>query len=190
MPSEQAVSKKDDLFYVSMRDYIDTRIVNETKRLDEIIAGKSSSSDMSLKMSRETIDAELASIRDALKLQSDFITHQFQFINKTMDNATVALDKRLEGMNEFRRQISDISVQFISRSDVDSTVKYLTERLGSNENSISGCITRAELVAQLSALGDRVAALEKFSNNMQGRMWVIAVVMVIVEVALRFLAIK
>lgn len=121
-------------------------------------------------------------------MAKESIQQQFFAILKATDTATTSLDKRLEGMNEFRSQINDMAAKFINRADVDSAIKYLSERIGVSEGTIGNCITRQELNAQQNAMGERVSSLEKFSNNMQGRMWVIAAVVVIMEIALRFLS--
>lgn len=186
---------------VSLRDYIDARItgldrvsgdrhlltMNEVKRLDELAHARLSSLEKAGNLFSQKIDAQFKGIDAAQILASNSLEKQFGFISKSTDTATASLDKRLEGMNEFREQISDMSSKFITREDVESKIKYMGDRMSVSEAAISNCISRQEMNTQIGALGDRTSSLEKFSNNMQGRMWVIAAVVVIMEVALRFL---
>ena len=200
---------------VSLRDYIDARIVAEDtlserrhlasihkaeaehelalaeiKRIDQLYLSKFAAYDSAIALMRDSIEKQFLGVKEAQLLFKDNIVQQFASVSKGTDTATDALDKRLEGMNEFRQQMNDMASRFITRSDVESAQKYMTDRVGATELSISNCISRQELASQQSAISERVSGLEKFSNNMQGRMWVIAAVVVVMEIALRFLAMK
>jgi hypothetical protein len=112
---------------------------------------------------------------------------KFVAITESTRSATAALDKRLESMNEFRQQINDMASKFITRSDVESSLKYINENIAANDDSINKCVTRQEMTATQTATNERLSSLEKFSNNTQGRMWVIAAVVVVLELAMHFL---
>jgi hypothetical protein len=116
---------------VSIRDYVEMRVVT----------------------TKSELTAEIKRIDQVQQLQIHAISEATRI-------ASTALDRRLEGMNEFREQMNDWATRFI---------------------------TRAESEAAKEAMSDRVSALEKVSNNLQGRMWAAAAIVVVVELALRFI---
>jgi hypothetical protein len=200
---------------LKVRDYIDHRIEHvttqivqskeakselflaEVRRIDARLDGLLSlmSSNFSAVEKATVIltsktEAQFLAVAGTQLLAKDALQQQFQAIKDATSTATDALDKRLESMNEFRAQMNDWAGKFITRPDVESANKYLGDRVASCENSIGMCITRTEMQTQQSSMSERVSSLEKFSNNMQGRMWVIAAVVVIMEVAMRFIGAK
>jgi hypothetical protein len=197
---------------LKVRDYIDARITQvtseisqskdaknelflaEVRRIDARLDGLLSlmSSNFSAVEKATVIltsktEAQFLAVAGTQLLAKDALQQQFQAIKDSTTTATAALDKRLEGMNEFRAQMNDWAGKFITRPDVESANQYLGDRITKTESGLSACITRTELMIQTTTMGERVSSLEKFSNNMQGRMWVIAAVVVVMEVALRFL---
>lgn len=133
-------------------------------------------------------ESQFFAVANTQLLAKDALQSQFDSISKSTETASAAMDKRLEGMNEFRQQMNEWAGKFITRADVENTIKYMGDRVSAMEVGMSTRITRDEMGVQQGAMGERVSSLEKFSNNMQGRMWVIAAVVVIMEIALRFLA--
>lgn len=197
---------------VSLRDYVDSRIVAEdrlsihrhdlavvrgenvyhlsmaeVKRIDQLFDSKFRAYDLAISLLREAINKQFESVAMAQKLVKDNVDERFAAVSKSTDQATESLDKRLEGMNEFRQQMNDMAAKFITRSDHDSGIKYISERQQTNETAILGCITRQELGATQTSTNERLQSLEKFSNNTQGRMWVIAALVVVLEIAMRFI---
>jgi hypothetical protein len=116
---------------VSIRDYVEMRVYSI----------------------KSEITAEIKRLDQVQDLQIDAVKEATRI-------ASTALDRRLEGMNEFREQMNDWATRFI---------------------------TRAESEAAKEAMGDRVSALEKVSNNLQGRLWAVAAIVVVIELALRFI---
>jgi hypothetical protein len=103
---------------------------------------------------REEVSLRDLMISELRRVDEKFI-NQNDAVREATRIATAALDKRLEGMNEFRQQINDWSKAFATKADAD-------------------------------ALNQRLYTVEKLLNNMQGRLWGIAALVVIIEVALQW----
>ena len=61
--------------------------------------------------------------------------------DRARDAALVAMEKRLDGMNEFRQQLGDQTKHFITRPEhdrLDSDIKVLRERIDRGEGTQSG----------------------------------------------------
>ena len=54
----------------------------------------------------------------------EFITDKFQTLEKNMDLSRISMDKRLDGMNEFRQQLKDQNGTFITKTDYEG--RHLT----------------------------------------------------------------
>jgi hypothetical protein len=180
---------------LSTKDAMKDALSSEVRRIDSArdndiahISISLGSQEKAAKIFCDKIEAQFMAVAQAQNLAKEAIQLQFSAIQKGTDTATTSLDKRLEGMNEFREQMNDMASKFITRSDVESTIKYMSERISSSEATVSNCISRQEMNTNQTAVSERVSTLEKFSANTQGRMWVIAAVVVIMEIALRFLA--
>ena len=83
------------------------------------------------------------SLRDYFDLQ--FRDHERAHVklDKAVEVALAAQDKRLDAMNEFRQTISDIQGRAISRETFESQHEQVKERL----NSLEGFRGRASLIA-------------------------------------------
>jgi predicted PurR-regulated permease PerM len=60
---------------------------------------------------KEYVDAQIAS-------RQELTQTQFQNINDNVNKATTALEKRLDGMNEFRQTITDSNATYITRKEL------------------------------------------------------------------------
>lgn len=63
----------------------------------------------------------------------EYTDARFEALSNAIQNTATQLDKRLDGMNEFRQQINDLTRQFVTRQEHD----LLVNRVNSNENKIS-----------------------------------------------------
>lgn len=98
-----------------------------------------------------------------------------------LDKAATSMDKRLEGMNEFRAQLNQQAATFVRRDMLDAQmsamnssseqdVRLLSERIDRETTSISARIT-----ALTKTIDDRLKILETASANMAGRLWALGV---------------
>ena len=62
-------------------------------------------------------------LNDSVSLK-EFITDKFQVLEKNTDTARLSMEKRLEGMNEFRQQLKDQNGTFITKTDYEG--RHLT----------------------------------------------------------------
>ena len=124
-----------DELNVSLRDYVDMRINDLQKQLELHIAA------IQQQLDRRIVDA-----------------------NHATDLARQQMDKRLEGMNEFRQQLSEQANRLITREEV-----------------------QAKQDAYIPAINEtqrRLSLLETTQANMQGRMWAIGVGFTIITIGI------
>ena len=124
-----------DELNVSLRDYVDMRINDLQKQLELHIAA------IQQQLDRRIVDA-----------------------NHATDLARQQMDKRLEGMNEFRQQLSEQANRFITREEVQAKQDAYIPAINENQR--------------------RLSLLETTQANMQGRMWAIGVGFTIITVAI------
>lgn len=117
-----------------------------------------------VKCSMKIIPQERISMRD-------YVDMRFTNIERATDLASNAVDKRLEGMNEFREQLNKQAALFVTRSELEDKLK-------------------AESILN-RALEARISLLENTISNLQGRFWAIGVgftiFSTIIGIALHFL---
>jgi hypothetical protein len=121
------------------------------------------------------------------------IKGEFALRDANLDKALTAA-KELVSVQQISNDRANLKMEagFEKRIDVTGLListmeKALSDKIEDVKIQASTAIPRIEVTSANVAMSERVAGLEKFSNNMQGRMWVIAAVVVIMEVALRFL---
>lgn len=120
---------------VSLRDYVDMRINDLQTQLEMHVAA------IQQQLDRRIVDA-----------------------NHATDLARQQMDKRLEGMNEFRQQLSEQANKFITREEVQAKQDAYIPAINENQR--------------------RLSILETTQANMQGRMWAIGVGFTIITVAI------
>ena len=59
----------------------------------------------------------------------EFITDKFQTLEKNMDLSRISMDKRLDGMNEFRQQLKDQNGTFITKTDYEGRHQTLETKI-------------------------------------------------------------
>jgi hypothetical protein len=108
--------------------------------------------------------SQCISLRDYTDMKVEalqkIIDSKFSAMDKAVDIANSANNARLDGMNEFRQALND------------------RDRL---------YLPRAEYTVAHEALDQRLGATERVVSNLQGRMWAVAAVLVMIEAVLRFI---
>jgi hypothetical protein len=136
---------------------------------------------------RDYSDSKISGVRDMVLAEIKRVDQLFNTQSTAVAEATriasTALDKRLEGMNEFREQMNDWASRFSTREDVNATIRALSDRVSKLENQIAANMSRQEISAQLDGSDKRLNALESFKSNMQGRVVIIGVVAAVVPIA-------
>lgn len=131
-----------DELNVSLRDYVDIRINDLQKQLEIHVAT------IQQQLDRRIVDA-----------------------NHATDLAREQMDKRLEGMNEFRQQLNDQTAKFITRDEVQAK--------------------QDAYIPTINEVQRRLSLIENSLANIQGRMWAIGVgftiLTVVINIALHFI---
>lgn len=94
------------------------------------------------------------------------------------------LDKRLESMNEFRAQLKDQALTFMTRSEsivIEGSIKDDIKRLAI---AITGTVPREEVQAVRERFDSRVKFIEEKLANWDGRLWAFGGVFTIANVLL------
>ena len=112
-----------------------------------------------------------AYLESQIAAEHRLIEQRFALVEKAVQKAEEAMQLRLEGMNEWRASLSDLSDTFIRRDALAPELAGLKE--------------------QMDRLSERVRALERGASELQGRMWAInalwALAVLGVSIALRFI---
>lgn len=59
----------------------------------------------------------------------EYINFRFKILEKETENARSSMDKRLDGMNEFRDQLKDQAGRFITREEYEAKYEALVEKI-------------------------------------------------------------
>jgi hypothetical protein len=116
-------------------------------------------------------EARLAALTATVSAQAEKVALALASADKALTKAETATEKRFEGQNEFRQQLSDQTATFITRRELETMRESWDER--------SNRVT------------DEVHELQRIGANMQGRLWAlgagVSVVVIVINVAIRFL---
>lgn len=136
---------------------------------------------------------------------AETIDYRFDAIEKSTALATVAIDHRLDGMNEFREQIHQQQLTFITKSeynakheDVIARIDTLTSALRDAREQHYTFFTHSEqevyakeIVLRFEtaekardAIIARVSVLERDYANLQGRIWALGIGMTVLTIAI------
>jgi len=77
---------------------------------------------------RDFLDSKVIELRD-------YFNVRFEAADRARDVALVAMEKRLDGMNEFREALKDQSVRFITRDEVEGRISRMDATIKSLELS-------------------------------------------------------
>jgi hypothetical protein len=90
-------------------------------------------------------------------------------IEKATIIANATMEKRLESMNEFRAQLKDQTITFITRTDHDNLVAKLDVGLKEVKDGIQKFISRAEYESQIEKLETEIKELQLSRANLEGK---------------------
>jgi hypothetical protein len=90
----------------------------------------------------------------------DKIEQRFRLMQEAVNKAEYAHEKRLEGMNEFRSQLKDQQLTFIERTQFNTEVRNLTEKISDLKREVDkaknikegGSIVWAYVIAGISLI--------------------------------------
>lgn len=101
-----------------------------------------------LAATQKSLEDSITALRDAFRQE---ISHQKELTaqalassDKAITKAELAYDKRFEGVNEFRNQLSDQTATFIPRTEVDIRFKALEDRMGEMALTMRGTAAHGE----------------------------------------------
>ena len=80
---------------------------------------------------------------------------------REQDNTLAAMEKRLEGMNEFRQQINDSQVRFVTRPEWETAHRDLGTRLTTFEATVSKKLEDSALLLASKVSQDKLDAVYK-----------------------------
>lgn len=109
-------------------------------------AGSSAATDVSLR-------EHLTSVIDAFERRSDerfeamktMVDTAFATAQTAIDKADVATEKRFEGVNEFRAQLSDQAARFVTREVMDALADKLLSQIDRNRQDLDALAKRVDL---------------------------------------------
>ena len=116
--------------------------------------------------------AQIASLEQRINDLCKLLDLQILNMEKAVNVAKETLNLRLESMNEFRGQMSDQAINFITRAELNAHIDKLESRLSAMEKSVN---EKFELV--LRPVIDKLSTIEATYNQKLGaRVWEIAIV--------------
>lgn len=65
----------------------------------------------------------------------EYFDIRYQAMERAVDKASASMEKRLEGMNEFRSQLKEQASRFITREEMQATFKSMSEDIKSLNQS-------------------------------------------------------
>lgn len=83
------------------------------------------------------LQQDIQSLWKILEEKEDKATVQFKAINNAISVAKTEMDRRLEGMNEFRSQLEKQATTFASQGEVNLRLYAMDEKVRQLEHSIS-----------------------------------------------------
>jgi hypothetical protein len=98
---------------------------------------------------------------------------QFNIKVAALEKATIvasaAMEKRLEGMNEFRDQLRDQTVTFVTKPEYVQQINRITEDIKGLQENKSQLIGRSEHDNMLVKLNDDIRILRESKANLEGK---------------------
>ena len=142
---------------------------------------------------REYIEALLGNCKEHCKDKFIDVYNTMEILvegqNKSIKTAKVEMDRRLEGMNEFRAQLEKQTGTFVDRKEMELMSTRTDERLSKLERSAEKWITNEIVSAKYDK---RIEELAAKKNNLDGKMvaviaFICAVVSVLIVVGAEIL---
>ena len=95
---------------------------------------------------------------------------KFESIENSTVLAAAAVDRRLEGMNEFRAQLNAQAGTFITRTEIDDKLAAVNVIRGELERRLQLLEQNKLNISSHDALEKRIQVMEKHGANIDGRM--------------------
>lgn len=170
-----------------------TYVVKETAAsLTAQVAGQRELTEAKFVTFRTLIDSQADKVALALAASKEAINKAEAAAEKARDRLADEMTQRFESVNEFRGQQKDVISTFMPRSEMESRLTALIEKIDTmTELRLTDMkLVREQVVIADSRLENRLQELERAASNMQGRLWAlgvgIAAIVIVVNVALRF----
>ena len=116
------------------------------------------------------------------RLERDLTTHaknherEHEVEQRALDLAIKNMDRRLEGMNEFRAQIVATEAKYCVKSDLaahaasnDKQLEGINERLRTHESTMAGLFSKDEHTAYIKSVDSDIRILRESRAELQGK---------------------
>lgn len=133
LPPHQDPVQNDDPSRVTMIEYVTTLIAQLDRRFDTLHQDLKDSitqrfGDADLRY-QQRFDAQTKALDAALAAQKEAVQTALVAAEKATSKAEVASDKRFESVNEFRQTLTDQTATFMPRSEAESRLSALYEKI-------------------------------------------------------------
>lgn len=164
-PANRAGSSDDE---ISLREHVQRQLDLQGRHFERVIEDLRGMLDERYQTQTKAVDAAFAAqqqaMTTALAAAERAVATALQSAERAVSKSEAAQEKRLEGVNEFRAQLSDQAATFVRRDDVDVRIAAITERLNDTINKVTkldeNVIARsAQRVEARSASGAVYAAI-------------------------------
>lgn len=108
------------------------------------------------------------------RIHQDAHSREHRMTEEAIDRASAAMDKRLDGMNEFRRQIEDIAARLLPRAEAEAAMSGLRREFETfsaairAEHEVAMASLRAEIRDAKQATADKQALTDKYVQRAFG----------------------
>ena len=108
-------------------------------------------------------------IEERLSLLIQNVADKLEYLDKARDKAEEQMNRRLEGMNEFRAALTDQSGRMLSRKEFESSHSFLDEKVRAVEAALAKSPTKGEIETSQKVLEEKIRTLELAKANQDGR---------------------
>jgi chromosome segregation ATPase len=106
----------------------------ELKRIDGDLASLDRLTDAKFVTQRTMLDAQSAQVKVALEAAE-----------KAIAKSEMAVDKRFDGVNEFRNALTDLSAEMATRRELESSIRELKDSLKVMSNTVGDLRSRLDI---------------------------------------------
>jgi hypothetical protein len=109
--------------------------------------------------------------KDGVSLR-DYFDSQINDLRRSIVVAQVAMERRLEGMNEFRESLRDQNTTLARKEELEGIRRQSQNDLESIRGRLNNCVTASEhqlICDRLDKLEVRINSLEQFKAEMGGK---------------------
>jgi len=99
----------------------------------------------------------------------EFLEQRISSLETARDKAEEQMNRRLEGMNEFRDALGDQSNRMMPRSEYEFAHRSMDEKVRALEASMAKSPTKSEIETAQKVLEEKIRNLELAKANQDGR---------------------